>query len=180
MVCVANIVTWVPLSAAVVAGEFLTSWEWLYTASPFGTRTIVFFTHCFFDRLKGSRKIKLDIECIFIFLLSRSRQSAIIIEEYLLRNQILLNSSIVVLMIRCPHSSNSACLALLSFPLCGSSKVKRDSSPGFEAIVDPDQLLKQKEEEIQRMQAMLSRMQEQLKTTAPVNSGASSPAAPTQ
>lgn len=59
------------------------------------------------------------------------------------------------------------------------SKVKRDSSPGFEAIVDPDQLLKQKEEEIQRMQAMLSRMQEQLKTTAPTNSGASSPAAPT-
>ncbi|XP_067687422.1 septin-2-like isoform X1 [Haliotis asinina] len=42
------------------------------------------------------------------------------------------------------------------------SKLKRDSSPNFEAIMDADKLLQQKDAEIQRMHAMLAKMQQQL------------------
>ncbi|XP_025091249.1 septin-2-like isoform X1 [Pomacea canaliculata] len=50
------------------------------------------------------------------------------------------------------------------------SKLKRDSKPNFDTIVDTDRLLEQKDAEIQRMQAMLAKMQEQLgKQAAQVN-----------
>ncbi|GAB1602173.1 septin-4-like isoform X2 [Argonauta hians] len=44
------------------------------------------------------------------------------------------------------------------------NKLKRDSTPNFEAVMDTEKLLQQKEAEIQRMQAMLSKMQAQLET----------------
>ncbi|CAL8106879.1 unnamed protein product [Calicophoron daubneyi] len=48
----------------------------------------------------------------------------------------------------------------------GNVRSERDNGPGFEAIVDQDSLLRQKEEELQRMQQMVSRMQEQIKRNA--------------
>ncbi|CAL1532258.1 unnamed protein product [Lymnaea stagnalis] len=45
-------------------------------------------------------------------------------------------------------------------------KLKRDSAPNFEAISDTEKLLEQKDAEIQRMQQMLAKMQEQLKTSS--------------
>ncbi|CAI9741384.1 septin-2-like isoform X2 [Octopus vulgaris] len=44
------------------------------------------------------------------------------------------------------------------------NKLKRDSTPNFEAVMDTEKLLQQKEAEIQRMQAMLTKMQAQLET----------------
>ncbi|KAF6768822.1 hypothetical protein AHF37_11241 [Paragonimus kellicotti] len=45
----------------------------------------------------------------------------------------------------------------------GGPRSDRDTGSGFETLVDPDSLLKQKEEELQRMQQMVNRMQEQMK-----------------
>lgn len=49
-------------------------------------------------------------------------------------------------------------------PSMRSSKLKRDSTPNFDAVMDTENLLQQKEAEIQRMQAMLAKMQAQLET----------------
>ncbi|XP_014786258.1 septin-5 isoform X1 [Octopus bimaculoides] len=49
-------------------------------------------------------------------------------------------------------------------PSVRSSKLKRDSTPNFDAVMDTEKLLQQKEAEIQRMQAMLTKMQAQLET----------------
>ncbi|XP_059167304.1 septin-2-like isoform X2 [Physella acuta] len=46
-------------------------------------------------------------------------------------------------------------------------KLKRDSAPNFESISDTEKLLEQKDAEIQRMQQMLAKMQEQLKIGSP-------------
>ncbi|KAK0041502.1 septin-5 [Biomphalaria pfeifferi] len=46
-------------------------------------------------------------------------------------------------------------------------KLKRDSAANFEALSDTEKLLEQKEAEIQRMQQMLAKMQEQLKASSP-------------
>jgi len=43
------------------------------------------------------------------------------------------------------------------------NKLKRDSSPNFEAVTETDRLLQQKDEEIRRMQDMLNQMQMKLK-----------------
>ncbi|XP_018648879.1 putative septin [Schistosoma mansoni] len=43
------------------------------------------------------------------------------------------------------------------------ARLEKEGGTGFEAIVDQDSLLKQKEEELQRMQQLMSKMQEQLK-----------------
>ncbi|CAH8479785.1 unnamed protein product [Heterobilharzia americana] len=43
------------------------------------------------------------------------------------------------------------------------ARLEKEGGAGFEAIVDQDSLLKQKEEELQRMQQLMSKMQEQLK-----------------
>nr|QQY02497.1 septin-5 [Cryptocotyle lingua] len=65
-------------------------------------------------------------------------------------------------------------------------RTDRENGPGFEALVDQDGLLKQKEEEpvdvllnampskLQRMQQMVSRMQEQMKRSAAISGGNSS------
>ncbi|KAG8224052.1 hypothetical protein J437_LFUL001129 [Ladona fulva] len=45
------------------------------------------------------------------------------------------------------------------------SKLKRDSGPQFETITDTDKLLQQKEEEIRRMQDILTQMQEKLRAS---------------
>ncbi|XP_055862045.1 septin-2-like isoform X1 [Biomphalaria glabrata] len=46
-------------------------------------------------------------------------------------------------------------------------KLKRDSAANFEALSDTEKLLEQKDAEIQRMQQMLAKMQEQLKASSP-------------
>jgi len=46
------------------------------------------------------------------------------------------------------------------------NKLKRDSSPNFENIMQTDQLLKQKDEEIRKMQEMLLKMQVQLQQSS--------------
>ncbi|XP_071449404.1 septin-2 [Hetaerina americana] len=45
------------------------------------------------------------------------------------------------------------------------SKLKRDSGPQFETITDTDKLLQQKDEEIRRMQDILTQMQEKLRAS---------------
>ncbi|KAA3671865.1 septin 4 [Paragonimus westermani] len=50
----------------------------------------------------------------------------------------------------------------------GGPRSDRDTGSGFETLVDPDSLLRQKEEELQRMQQMVNRMQEQMKRGAVV------------
>jgi len=42
------------------------------------------------------------------------------------------------------------------------NKLKRDSSPNFEAIMNADHVLQQKEEEIRRMKEMITKMQQEL------------------
>ncbi|KAK7086047.1 Septin-4 [Halocaridina rubra] len=43
------------------------------------------------------------------------------------------------------------------------NKLKRESAANFDQVGDADKLLQQKDEEIRRMQEMLSQMQEKLK-----------------
>jgi len=47
------------------------------------------------------------------------------------------------------------------------NKLKRDSSPNFEAIMDTERLLEQKDDEIKRMQEMLIKMQQQMTVHSP-------------
>ncbi|KAL8573363.1 Septin-5 [Nucella lapillus] len=49
------------------------------------------------------------------------------------------------------------------------SKLKRDSKPSYDDIAETDKLLEQKDAEIQRMQQMLAKMQEQLGKQTQVN-----------
>ncbi|VDP63964.1 unnamed protein product [Schistosoma curassoni] len=53
------------------------------------------------------------------------------------------------------------------------ARLEKEGGTGFEAIVDQDSLLKQKEEELQRMQQLMSKMQEQLKRNTNVVPNAS-------
>ncbi|CAH8830555.1 unnamed protein product [Trichobilharzia szidati] len=62
------------------------------------------------------------------------------------------------------------------------ARLEKEGGASFEAIVDQDSLLKQKEEELQRMQQLMNKMQEQLKrntnialnATAGINNGTNS------
>ncbi|CAH8601980.1 unnamed protein product [Dicrocoelium dendriticum] len=45
----------------------------------------------------------------------------------------------------------------------GGVRTERENTANFEGLVDQDNLIRQKEDELQRMQQMVQRMQEQLK-----------------
>lgn len=57
------------------------------------------------------------------------------------------------------------CISQMQVAMKERNKLKRESAANFDQVGDADKLLQQKDEEIRRMQEMLSQMQEKLKET---------------